>query len=118
WPVFQTRQLESSPSTQISQNSCSNRSRTRIVSSLTVNTRRERGLPGCALGAGATGGLGAGSGSVSGSSSSNGRSNRSVIGEIRKLLEFFRAQAEALDVCLSAGLLVGFHDHRVQPRVR
>ena len=33
------------------------------------------------------------------------------------LLEFFRAQAEALDVCRAAGLLVGFHDHRVQSRV-
>ena len=38
WPVFQTLQFDSSPSTQISKNCSSSRSRTRTVSSVTVKT--------------------------------------------------------------------------------
>src|SRR5438309_4095464 len=110
-PVFQTRQFESSPSTQTSKNSCSRRSRTRTVSSVTLSTRR-----GWTLGAAGTGALEAGSGSSSGSSS-NRRSNRSAIREIRKLLKFIGAEADAFDVRRATGLFVGLDDNPVQPRI-
>src|SRR3954462_13711423 len=148
-PVFQTRQLESSPSTQTSKNSASSRSLTRTVSSVTLETRgagararsaddvrrssfdvrrspfnvrgstfgvrgstvdgRRSTVVGRASAAGGTG-------SVAGSSS-NGRSNRSVIGELRELLDVVRAQAQSFDVGGAAGLLVGFDDDPIQPRV-
>src|SRR6185503_8632424 len=44
-PVFQTRQLESSPSTHTSRNSSSSRSRTRTLSSVTLRTRRPAETP-------------------------------------------------------------------------
>src|SRR5215470_7841143 len=96
-PVFQTRQFDSSPSTQISPIRSSSTSRIRIVRSVTLKMRR-------------TGGLG--SASAAGSSS-NGRSKRSLIREIDELVE---AVTQTLDVDRSSGLLIGFDDDGVQAR--
>src|SRR4051812_30698303 len=151
WPVFQTRQFDSSPSTQTSKNSASRRSRTRTVSSVTDRTRRGgaatlggRGSTVVARGstfdvrrssfvvrrssfgvrrsrfagdAGAGVGEGAGGAGSTSGSSSNGRSNRSVIGKIRKLLDVVGAEAQSFDVRGAARLFVGLDDHRIEPRV-
>src|SRR5262245_20538151 len=106
-PVFQTRQFDSSPSTQTSNSSPSSRSRILIVSSVTLSGRRTAA-------AAAGGGWGGAAGSGSGSSSSNGRSNRS---DTRKFLQLVEAVAQALDIGREAGLLVGLDDHGVQSRV-
>src|SRR5207302_1545228 len=102
WPVFQTRQFESSPSTQTSKKSLSRRSRMRIVRSVTLRTRLE------------TTGVVGGSIRTAGSSSSNGKSNRSVI---RQIQQFLLAIADSLDVDGAAGFLVGLDDDGVQPRI-
>ena len=73
WPVFHTRQFESSPSTQTSTKCSSSNVRMRLVSSETESTRRDSGVAG-------TGAIGAGAaGSGSGPGSSNGRSKSESI---------------------------------------
>src|ERR1700730_6744253 len=93
-PVFQTRQLESSPSTHTSRNWASSRSRTPTFSSVTLRTRRD----------------GAGS-------SSNGSSNRSFIGAPWELLELLETVAEALDVGRESAPFVRVHDDRIEAGV-
>src|ERR1700730_15708553 len=112
WPVFHTRQFDSSPSTQIAKNSVSIRSRTRTVSSVTERTRRAD--------------TGVGSAGASSSSSSNGRSNRSdmwaggsprglEVGHRRpEVFEIVNAEAQSLDLGRAAGLRVRLDNHRVQ----
>src|SRR5262249_53335522 len=125
WPVFQTRQFDSSPSTQTSKNSCSSRSRMRTVSSVTVKTRRGSGPgawgcgrgPGCDDSAGCGALAARGSGSGSSASSSNGGWKRSVIGQAGEILQFHEAEADALDVGRPAAGLVRLDHYGVQPRV-
>src|SRR5262245_11211393 len=74
-----------------------------MVRSVTLSTRRE-----------ATGVAGTSPSISGGSSSSNGRSKRSDISEID---QFFLTVADSFDVDSPAGLVVGFDDHCVQPRV-
>src|SRR6185503_12213765 len=128
-PVFQTRQFDSSPSTQTSKNSASSRSRTRTVRSVTESTRRalpaaapsvrRAGPPWLAVSRSSGGGAGSLSRpSASGISSSNGRSNRSLIRLFRQVLDVVGAQAQALDAGRPSALRIGVDDHPVEPRVR
>src|ERR1700687_6513978 len=93
-PMFQTLQLESSPSTHTSKNWVSSRSRTPTFSSVTLRIRRE----------------GAGS-------SSNGSSNRSFIEGPGELFELLVTVAQALDVRRESAPLVRVHDDGVEARV-
>src|SRR5258705_7729708 len=103
WPVFQSRQFESSPSTQISKKRSSSSVRSRPVSSETERTRRGSGTGG----SWAAGVTGPGS---SGGGSSNGRSKSE---SIKLLLRI----ADPRDLRRAPGLVVGHDDRAIQPRV-
>src|SRR3954451_19070218 len=97
-PVFHSRQLETSPSTQMSPKPVSSRSRIAFVSSETVTTRRCGGAGGAGL-----------------RSSSKGSENRSDMvrsaARGRERVDVLRRQVEAFDrSCLATGKVGGDDD--------
>src|SRR5687767_13240517 len=101
WPVFQTLQFESSPSTQMSVRCPSRSPRIDAFNCETVRTRR--------LGRG-----GAGGATGSGGSSSKGSEKRSAM--MREGGDLLRGEVQPLDAERLAGGGVGRDDDRIQTR--
>src|SRR5258705_4021279 len=113
WTLLQSRQFESSPSTQISKKRSSSSVRSCTVSSETERTRRGSGTGG-SWAAGVTGPGSSGGGSPTEASAEGGSSNgRSKSESIKLLLRI----ADPRDFRRAPGLVVGHDDRAIQPRV-